>query len=119
MITTLKDLVDTFKDRTGICFTGNVNCTYREVYYHIVHLCKGFLESGINSGERVMLLSGNRPEWMLTTLALNYGGIIDVPRGDRASDGELNYIIKHSEPKMIIVENEKLFKRVKEVQETY
>lgn len=114
MIKTLRELVDTFKNRIGTCFAGNINTAYREVHCQVLQLCRGLLESGLCPGDRVMLLSGNRPEWLITTLALNYCGMIDVPRGEKASDGELNYIIKHSEPKMIIVENEKLYERVKE-----
>ena len=113
-IKTLKHLVDSFNNRITPCFISENPMTYRQVYHYILDLCRGFLETGLKPGNRVMLISGNRQEWLLTTLALNYAGIIDVPRGEKASDGELNYIIKHSDPSLIIVENEDLYKRVEE-----
>lgn len=112
-IQTLQDLVNLFRDRKSMCLEGNKECSYKQAYHTIVALARGFLSSGLKPGDRVMIISQNRTEWMLTSLALNYAGIIDVPRGVKASDTEINYILKHSAPGMIIVDNEKTYKRMK------
>ncbi|MCE1247471.1 MAG: long-chain fatty acid--CoA ligase [Firmicutes bacterium] len=114
MIETIQDLVESFKTRKSLCLSGGTNFTYREAYEYITTLSKGLLASGLNSGDRVLLISKNRPEWMLVSLALSYAGLIDVPRGEKASEGELNYIIKHSMPKIVIADTQKQAERVGE-----
>jgi len=112
---TLQDLVDSFQNRHSLCLAGEEEFLYKQAFRMISDLAGGFLALGLEPGDRAMLISGNRPEWILTSLALNCAGIIDVPRGEKASDGELNYIIKHSAPKMIIVEDEKSYDRIKDI----
>ncbi|MCD4784781.1 MAG: long-chain fatty acid--CoA ligase [Candidatus Eremiobacteraeota bacterium] len=112
-IQTLQELVNLFRDRKSMCLEGNKEYSYKQAYHTIVTLARGFLSSGLAPGDRVMIMSQNRTEWMLTSLALNYAGIIDVPRGVNASDTEINYILKHSAPGMIIVDNEKAYMRMK------
>lgn len=111
---TLKDLVESFRDRKSMCLEGSSEYSYRQAYRKIVELSCGFLSMGLKPGDRVMLISKNRPEWMITSLALNYAGIIDVPRGEKVSERDLRYILKHSQPKHIIIENESLLKRFKD-----
>lgn len=111
---TIQELVNSFQNRKSPCFSGEPDLTYKQVHGMVLNLARGFLSMGLKPGDRVMLLSKNRVEWMLICLALNYAGLVDVPRGERACDTEINYIIKHSAPRVIIVEDDHLFQRVSE-----
>jgi len=114
---TIQDLVESFKNRYSPCLSAQAlynTIHFVEAYNIIKNLSRGFLDSGILPGDRVMIVSKNSPEWMLTSLGLNYAGIIDVPRSEKASDSEINYIVKHSAPKLIIVDDEKTFERLKD-----
>ncbi len=51
-----------------------------ETFFHRTSaLAEGLLKLGVGPGDRVMLLSGNRPEWHMTDLAVLDIGAVDVP----------------------------------------
>lgn len=108
----LQDLVEAFRSRKSLALSGETDYSYRQLYDEVLSLARGFLAMGFSPGDRLMILSRSRPEWMITSLAINYAGLVDVPRGERVSDMELNYILKHSAPVAVVVEDEKLIQRV-------
>lgn len=116
---TLQDLVKSFSNygnRTAISFRQDENIkriTYSELYNKIDCLARGFLSLGLANGDRIALISGNNPKWLETSLAINYAGLVDVPRGEQTSEQELAYILDHSESKIAIVEDESVLSRIK------
>lgn len=62
-------------------------------------------QQGIGRGDRVALLSLNRPEWLITDLAILAIGAISVPIYATASPKDISYILGHSEAKAIFVDH--------------
>jgi len=75
-------------------------------------LALGLLSLGIKKGDRVATVSGNRPEWIITDMALAMIGAIHVPVYSTISEEEYRYIFSHSETKFIFVSDEKLFRKL-------
>ena len=73
------------------------------------------MELGVKRGDRVGLLSDNRPEWLSMDLSILSLGAIDVPRGRDAMEYEIEYILKTTEAKVCVVENLELYKKLKNV----
>ena len=78
------DAVDRFGDAPAFRhFTGPGNAltdvSYREALEVVTSVVGGFKELGVEPGERVALLSENRPEWALTDYGALCAGVIDVP----------------------------------------
>ena len=65
----------------------------------------GLLSIGVERGERVSLISLNRPEWHEADLAIQSIGAVTVPIYVTNSPPQLAYITGHSESKVIFVEN--------------
>ncbi len=86
--------------------------TYGELGDKVTALSGGFLALGVMRGDRVALISDNRPEWLMTDLALVTMGAVCVPRGADTSTAEIWYIINHSEAKVVVLENRNLFARI-------
>ncbi|PVH26416.1 AMP-dependent synthetase/ligase [Sphingobacterium corticibacter] len=73
---------------------------------------KGLLAKGIKKGDRVGLMSGNRPEWNMIDFATNQIGAAIVPFYPTLSSKDLAYIIQDSEVKLLFVSNNELFSKI-------
>jgi len=87
--------------------------TYKETYNRVNALAKAFDIYGIKYGTHVAIFSENRIEWFLSDIALLSLGAIDIPRGNDSSIGEFRFIVEHSEPFAIIVENKMMYDKLK------
>lgn len=75
---------------------------------------KGLLAHGIKKGDRIGLMSGNRPEWNIIDFACNQIGAATVPLYPTLSIKDLGFIIDDSEIKMLFVSNKDLLDKIKE-----
>ncbi|MCS7014144.1 MAG: long-chain fatty acid--CoA ligase [Chloroherpetonaceae bacterium] len=58
---------------------------------------------GIRKGDRVAILSENRPEWVVSDMAILKLGAIDVPLYPSLPPNQIAYILQNSEAKAIVV----------------
>ncbi len=72
----------------------------------------GLLDIGIKKGDKIITVSNNRPEWNFIDMGMSMIGVIHVPVFTSLCTAEYQYIINHSEAKLIIVSDRKLFKIV-------
>jgi len=70
----------------------------------------GLAELGIKPGDRIALLSENRPEWSIADLAILSLGAINVPIYTTQAVDQIRYILVDSGTRAIFVSNRKLFK---------
>ncbi len=63
------------------------------------------LSEGVKHGERVAILSGNRPEWHISDLGTEHIGGIVVGIYPTNSPSQCQYILDHAEAPVIFVEN--------------
>jgi len=89
--------------------------TYQKLYDDVLILSNALKDKGVGKREKVLFLSDNRYEWIVTDLALISLGAISVPRGGDTPKSELEYILKHSESSFAIIETEALFQEHKDV----
>jgi long-chain acyl-CoA synthetase len=81
-------------------------------------LSLGLLEKHqIGKGERVALISMNRPEWILADLALLQLGAASVPIYPTATAKDYEYILGHAETTIALVSNQAIADKVNSVRE--
>ncbi|MFD2036405.1 AMP-dependent synthetase/ligase [Belliella marina] len=85
----------------------------KELKSIVDNLSLAFLSAGILSGEKVAIISDNRPEWNFVDLALQQIGAISVPMYPTISAEDYKYIFEHAEVKMVFVGNEEIFEKAK------
>jgi len=71
------------------------------------------IKSLIKEGDRVLLLSENRPEWLIADLAIMNAGGITVPIFTTYAERDYEYILKDCSPSLIIVSNDIQFEKIK------
>ncbi len=76
---------------------------------------RGLLELGIQPGDKIALISNNRPEWCVADLGSLQIGAIDVPIYPTISIEEYEYIFNHAEIKLCIVSDDVLLEKVRAV----
>ena len=72
-----------------------------------------FIEKKLKKNDRVFLLSSNRVEWVEFDLAIMSIGCITVPSFVTNNQADNKFIINDCNPKLIILENEKIFEKNK------
>lgn len=98
--------------------------TVRQVNETVTRLCGGLLALGIgpNDGtvegrDKVAILAKNRPEWLMVDLAVQQAGAILTPVYPTIAVHELEFILKDAQVKMVFVNDEDLFLKVKSLQD--
>ncbi|SEG26536.1 AMP-dependent synthetase/ligase [Algoriphagus boritolerans] len=79
------------------------------------NLSLAFLSAGIATGDKVAIISENRPEWNFVDFALQQIGAISVPMYPTITSGDYAYIFEHAEVKMIFVGDQEIYTKASEV----
>lgn len=67
-----------------------------------LRLAAWLVEQGVQSGDRVLLLMENRPEWAVVAIAVARMGAVLVPAYVTHQDDEIRYLLDRTEPKVCI-----------------
>ena len=86
--------------------------TWGEISDKILTLSKK-IEEVIKNQDRCLLLSENRPEWLISDLAIMNAGGISVPIFTTYADSDYKYILEDCKPSVIIVSNQTQFDKIK------
>jgi long-chain acyl-CoA synthetase len=93
--------------------------SYKEVYDTVLEIGTGLMSFGVGPGDKVALICDNRPEWILVNLALMGIGAPDVPRDCDVPLPELEAIVDDSQPRFMVVENEKVLGKAYSIMQTF
>ena len=84
--------------------------SWAEVTRQICCLAESLRAMGLQDGDRVMLVSENRPEWCIADFAIMAAGCITVPAYVTNTERDHLHILEDSGASAVIVANEKLSK---------
>jgi long-chain acyl-CoA synthetase len=87
-----------------------------ELYSNVVAITRALLSWGIGKGDRVAILSENRPEWSTADFATLLLGAVVVPVYSTLTDDQTAYILSDSGARVIFVSNEKHLLKVLAIQ---
>ena len=89
----------------------NSSLNWNEVTLKIKSLTT-FLQDYISPGDRCVLLSENRPQWLIADIAIMNSGGVTVPLFTTYSDSDYEYIINDCGPKVCIVSNKLQYEKI-------
>jgi len=78
----------------------------------VTRLGNALLAEGLHPQDRVAIWSANRPEWQIADLAILHAGLVTVAIYQTLAPEQVKYLLSHSESKVLIVEDAKLFSQV-------
>ena len=113
-----RNLIDLFeksaaKERDKPFLWGKVNGTYQPWSWSLVreqvhHLSQALRAKGLKPGDRVLLVSENRPEWPIVDLAVLRAGGVTVPAYTTNTTDDHLHLLTDSGASMVVVSNDKL-----------
>ena len=92
-----------------------LNITAAAFVERVKSVALGLAALGVRPGDRIALLSENRPEWSIADLAILSLGAINVPIYTTQALEQVDYILSDSGARAIFISNRRLYKHVKPV----
>jgi long-chain acyl-CoA synthetase len=87
-----------------------VSTSWAEAARQVASLATALKASGLRAGDRVMLVSENRPEWCISDLAIMAAGCVTVPTYTTNTERDHQHILENSGACAVIVSTAKLAK---------
>ena len=84
--------------------------SWREAARQVARLAAALQRLGLRRGDRVMLVSENRPEWLIADLAIMAAGCVTVPTYTTNTERDHQHILDDSAARAVIVSTQKLAK---------
>ena len=92
----------------------NQKFTWEQTYLNILKLSDQ-LESLMQNNDRCLLISENRPEWMVSDLAIMLANGITVPAYTTYTESDYEYLIDDCKPSVIIISDKTQYDKVKNI----
>jgi long-chain acyl-CoA synthetase len=90
-----------------------INITAEAFVARVRKVALGLVSLGIKAGDRVALLSENRPEWSITDLAILSIGAVNVPIYTTQAVDQVRFILSDSGARAIFISGRKVFKHAR------
>lgn len=86
--------------------------TYGEAGDAVRRFAKALRAAGIEKGDRVLIVSENRPEWVIADLAIMAAGAIAVPTYTTYTIDDYHHVLENSGAKAAVVSTSRLVEKV-------
>lgn len=94
-----------------------MNYSTEEYINNVNNISYGLLQLGIGRGDKVAIISTNRPEWNFADFGASQLGCVTVPMYPTISEGDYKYILNDSEAKVIFVESTEIYEKVAKIKD--
>ena len=88
--------------------------SWEDVYSNIIKLSEE-ISKYIKKGDRCLLISENRPEWLISDLSIMLSGGITVPAYTTYTERDYEYIIDDCSPTVLIISDKTQYLKVKNI----
>jgi len=88
--------------------------TWSQTIANIYKLTK-ILNSYVKEGDRILLVSENRPEWLIADLSIMLAKAITVPAYTTYTEEDYDYLIEDCKPSIVIVSNNIMHKKLEKI----
>ncbi len=82
--------------------------SWEDVELSVQSIARSLIDLGILKGDRVVILSENRPEWQIADLAIMSIGAITVPVYTTSTTADYSHVINHSGARCMIISSHEL-----------
>lgn len=122
-VTRLFDLLDNYienypnQDAALVCKRDGIwkKFSIQEYIELTNNMSYGMLELGVKPGDKIGIVSSNRPEWNMLDFAAMQIGAVSIPIYPTISQDDYRHILNHAEMKMIFIEGKELRSKLKPI----
>lgn len=82
----------------------------RDAVERVRRIARGLLALGVKEGDRVAIISENRPEWSFVDLAILAVRAVNVPVYTTQAVEQIRYILENSGARMLVISGKKIWK---------
>lgn len=79
------------------------------------YISLGLMSMGLKKGDKIAVISNNRPEWNFLDMGMAQIGVIHVPLFTTLQSFDYEYFMSHSEVKLLFVSDKKVLDKVKKL----
>ena len=97
----IDELAQRYPEREALVGSGE-RYTYRQLGAEVRRLARGLHALGVRRGDKVAILMGNRPEWLIADFAITLLGAVMVGVNTWATGRELQHILSHSDTRFLV-----------------
>ncbi|MGB9730562.1 MULTISPECIES: AMP-dependent synthetase/ligase [Calditerrivibrio] len=111
----LKGTVEKYPDHLAFGYKKGdsfIHIPYKRYYELVLMMARGLKKIGVRKGDRVAILSENRPGWIITDMAIQMCGAITVPIYPTNTPETIEYILNNSESKAVFISNKVQFDKL-------
>ncbi len=87
---------------------------WQETFDSVINVSKE-ISKYVSKSDRCLLISENRPEWLITDLSIMLSGSITVPAYTTYAERDYEFIIDDCEPSLVIVSNTEQYNKIKNI----
>ncbi len=91
--------------------------THQDLARQVKHAALGLRAIGVEPGDRVAILSDNRPEWAIADFACLTARCTDVPVYPSLPAGQIEYLLNDASAVAIVVENAAQYAKIAEIRD--
>ena len=95
-----------------------LDITHQQLARKVKHVALGLRELGVQRGERVAILSANRPEWAMADFGCLTSGFPVVPIYPTLRAHQISYLLQDSGARAIFVEDQEQFDKIAPAHDT-
>jgi long-chain acyl-CoA synthetase len=99
----LAEAAPLYRDKPLFRYNGQEHA-FDDMIERTHRLAQALRARNVQRGDRVLLLAKNKPEWIISALAVLAAGAIVVPVNPALTAAEVGYIIEHCAPALVFVD---------------
>ncbi|WP_411273658.1 AMP-dependent synthetase/ligase [Daejeonella sp.] len=92
-----------------------VKYTTQEFVDEVNSVSRGLISKGIKKGDKVAIMSPNRPEWNICDFGIMQMGATQVPMYPTLAESDIKFIVKDADIKLVFVSDKVLFDKLNTV----
>ena len=89
--------------------------SFKEIYEMGLNLSEALIDLGVQARDKVGVIADHRLEWVISDAGVLMTGAANVPRGTDVTESEMEYILNHSEAKILFIENDKVLEKFNKI----
>ncbi|MGA1845707.1 AMP-dependent synthetase/ligase [Deferribacter abyssi] len=116
----LKHNAEKFSDKPALGYKKGgkfVDVSYARFYELALMVARGLRKLGIKPGDKVAILSENRPGWVIADMGILSAGAVTVPIYATNTPEQVKYVLNHSESKVIFISNRFQYEKLLEIKD--